>query len=110
MYHSYEGYFEKKSPAFQFFATMPFGLTADELFAWVHYGGGQELWDALSGQFNVKALLCANTGCHMCAWCTSEVTSPEVYKGLRDRMAGPGAEVLRRMGAIVITLPPGVIM
>src|SRR4051812_20674112 len=24
MYHSYEGYFEKKSPAFQFFATMPF--------------------------------------------------------------------------------------
>src|SRR3977135_3383367 len=33
MYHTYEGYFEKKSPAFQFFATMPFGFTADEPFA-----------------------------------------------------------------------------
>src|SRR5215471_10857374 len=46
MYHTYEGYFVKKSPAFQFFAAIPYGFTADELFAWVHYGGGQELWDA----------------------------------------------------------------
>src|SRR4249920_1972348 len=58
MYHSAEYYWEKKSPAFFFFAAMPFGFTADELFAWVHYGGGQELWDELSGQFNVKSLLC----------------------------------------------------
>jgi TRAP-type mannitol/chloroaromatic compound transport system substrate-binding protein len=35
MYHTDEGYFEKKSPAFNFFAAMPFGFTADELFAWV---------------------------------------------------------------------------
>ena len=57
MYHSFDGYFEKKSPAFHFFSAMPFGFTANELFAWVRYGGGQELWDALSGQFNVKPLL-----------------------------------------------------
>src|SRR5687767_9356778 len=57
MYHSFEGYFAKKSPALHFFAAMPFGFTAEELFAWVQYGGGQELWDALSGQFNVKSLL-----------------------------------------------------
>jgi TRAP-type mannitol/chloroaromatic compound transport system substrate-binding protein len=60
MFHTYEGYFEKKSPAFPFFAAMPFGFTADELFAWVHYGGGQDLWDELSGQFNVKSLLCGS--------------------------------------------------
>ena len=104
MYHSYEGYFEKKSPAFQFFAAMPFGFTADELFAWVQYGGGQELWDALSGQFNIKPLLCTNTGCQMGGWFNREITSPEAFKGLRYRMAGPGAEVLRRLGAIVVTL------
>src|SRR5437660_10686716 len=68
MYHTYEGYFEKKSRAFQFFAAMPFGFTADELFAWIQYGGGQELWDALTGQFNVKSLLCTNTGCQMGGW------------------------------------------
>ncbi len=110
MYHTYEGYFEKKSPAFQFFAAIPFGFTADELFAWVKYGGGQELWDAVSGQFNIKSLLCTNTGCQMGGWFNSEITSPERFKGLRYRMAGPGAEVLRRLGAVVVTLPGGEIM
>src|SRR5258708_32477589 len=89
---------------------MPFGFTADELFAWVQYGGGQELWDALSGQFNIKSLPCGNTGSQMGGWFTREITSPEGFKGLRYRMAGPGAEVLRRMGAIVVTLPAGEIM
>jgi hypothetical protein len=35
MYHSSEHYWEKKSPAFNFFAAVPFGFTAAELFAWV---------------------------------------------------------------------------
>ena len=105
MYHTYEGYFASKSAALQFFATVPFGFTADELFAWVQYGGGQNLWDALSGQFNVKSLLCGNTGTQMGGWFIREVTSPQEFKGLRYRMPGLGAEVLRRLGAIVVTLP-----
>jgi len=89
---------------------MPFGFTADELFAWVQYGGGQELWDALSGQFNIKSLLCTSTGCQMGGWFTREITSAESFRGLRYRMPGPGAEVLRRLGAIVVMLPGGEIM
>ena len=46
----------------------------------------------------------------MGGWFTREITSPEGFKGLRYRMAGPGAEVLRRMGAAVVTLPGGEIM
>jgi TRAP-type mannitol/chloroaromatic compound transport system substrate-binding protein len=106
LYHSFEGYFEQKSPAFHFFAALPFGFTANELFAWVQYGGGQELWDTLGGQFNVKSLLCTNTGCQMGGWFTREIVSPDGFKGLRYRMGSPpGAEVLRRLGAIVVTLP-----
>src|SRR5687768_4817810 len=45
MFHSAGTYFGSKSPASPFFAAVPFGFTADELFAWVHRGGGQELWD-----------------------------------------------------------------
>jgi TRAP-type mannitol/chloroaromatic compound transport system substrate-binding protein len=110
MYHSFEGYFANKSPALHFFSAIPFGFTAIELIAWMQYGGGQELWDALSGQFNVKPLLCTSTGCQMGGWFAREITSPEQYKGLRYRMAGPGAEVLRRLGATVVTLPGGEIM
>jgi TRAP-type mannitol/chloroaromatic compound transport system substrate-binding protein len=110
MYHSFEGYFEQKSRALHFFSAIPFGFTADELFAWIRYGGGQELWDALSADFNVKALLCTSTGCQMGGWFVREVSSPDDYRGLRYRMGGLGAEVLRRLGAIVVTLPGGEIM
>ena len=105
MYHSAESYFEKNSRAFNFFTGVPFGFTADELFAWIQYGGGQELWDALSGQFNIKSLVCTSTGCQMGGWFTREIAGPEAFRGLRYRMPGLGADVLRRLGAIVITLP-----
>ena len=107
MYQSYEGYFEKKSPAFNFYSGVPFGFTADELFAWVRYGGGQELWDALSGQFNIKPLHSSSTGTQMGGWFNNEITSLEGFKGLRYRMPGLGAEILRRLGAVVVNLPGG---
>jgi TRAP-type mannitol/chloroaromatic compound transport system substrate-binding protein len=110
MYHSFEGYFEQKSRALHFFGAIPFGFAADELFAWIQYGGGQELWDALSSRFNVKPLLCTSTGCQMGGWFVREVNSPEDFKGIRYRMPGLGGEVLRRLGAIVVTLPVGEIM
>lgn len=110
MYHSFEGYFSEKSTALHFYSAMPFGFTANELFAWVHHGGGQELWDALSGQFNVKPMLCCSSGCQMGGWFTREIASHKEFRGLRYRMAGPGAEVLRRLDAIVVTLPGGDIM
>ena len=105
MFHSFVGYFFAKSPALHFFAGVPFGFTADEMFAWVRFGGGQELWDELSGQFDIKPLLCSSTGTQMGGWFNSEITSPEGFAGLRYRMAGPGAEVLRRLGATVVVLP-----
>ena len=30
---------------------MPFGLTYQEMNAWIRHGGGQELWDELAGEF-----------------------------------------------------------
>ena len=105
MYHSAEYYWEKKSPAFNFFTAVPFGFTPDELFSWVHYGGGQELWDALNAQFNIKPFLCGAAGVQMGGWFNREITSIETFKGLRYRMPALGAEVFRRLGAMVVTLP-----
>jgi TRAP-type mannitol/chloroaromatic compound transport system substrate-binding protein len=107
MYHSYDGYFEKKSPALSFYCGVPFGFTANELFAWVRYGGGQELWDGLGGQFNIKPLLCLSTGTQMGGWFNNEITSLDGLKGLRYRMPGLGGEILRRLGVTVVSLPGG---
>ena len=105
MFHSHIGFFEKKSPAFHFYSGVPYGLTANELFAWVRFGGGQELWDELGGQFNIKPILSCSTGAQIGGWFTREMTSTQAFKGLRYRMAGLGAEVYRRLGAIVVLLP-----
>jgi TRAP-type mannitol/chloroaromatic compound transport system substrate-binding protein len=82
-------------------------LTADELSSWINYGGGQALWDEVDAQFNIKPLMACNTGAQMGGWFTKEIDSPEDYKGLRYRMPELGAEVLRRMGATVVTTPGG---
>jgi TRAP-type mannitol/chloroaromatic compound transport system substrate-binding protein len=107
MYHSYDGYFEKKSLALNFYCGVPFGFTANEWFAWVRYGGGQELWDALAGQFNIKPLPFFSTGTQMGGWFNNEIDSLQSFKGLRYRMPGLGGEILRRLGAIVVNLPGG---
>jgi len=105
MFHSHIGYFARKAPAFHFYSGVPFGFTADELFAWVRFGGGQELWDTLCGRFNVKPLLASSTGAQMGGWFNHEMASTDAFKGLRYRMVDPGAEVFRRLGAIVVVLP-----
>jgi TRAP-type mannitol/chloroaromatic compound transport system substrate-binding protein len=110
MYHSAEYYWERRSPAFNFFAAVPFGFTADELAAWIHFGGGQELWDELSANYNIKPLLSTNTGVQMGGWFTKEVIGPKSYAGLKYRMPGLGGEVLRRLGAVVVTLGGGEIV
>ena len=107
MYHTDEVYFQRKSPALNFFAAVPYGLTADELSSWILFGGGQALWDEVDAQFNIKPLMATNSGTQMGGWFIREVNSPEAFKGLRYRMPELGAEVLRRMGATVVTTPPG---
>ena len=105
MYHSSDYYFGAKSPALNFFASAPYGLTADELCPWIDFGGGQALWDEVDAQFNIKPLMALNTGVNMGGWFNKEVNTPDDFKGLRYRMPELGAEVLRRMGASVVTLP-----
>jgi TRAP-type mannitol/chloroaromatic compound transport system substrate-binding protein len=110
MYHASEITWGERSAAFPYFCNVPFGFTATEINSWVHYGGGQLLWDELSAGFSLKPFLCGNTGAQMGGWFTKELTGIESYKGLRYRMPGLGGEVLRRLGAVVVNLPAGEII
>src|ERR687891_1895597 len=107
MSHSVSYYWQGKSPAFNFFAAVPFGLTANEHAAWIAYGGGQELWDEVAAPFDVKPFLRASTGIQMGGWFNQEINSLDDYKGLKFRMPGLGGEVLRRLGTAVVNLPGG---
>ena len=98
MYHSAEYYYRGKDEGFGFMTSVPFGLRADEMDAWVQHGGGQKLWDQLSAQFGVKALACGNTGSQMGGWFRKPVKTLEDFKGLKMRIPGLGGLVLNELG------------
>ncbi|MEO0763070.1 MAG: ABC transporter substrate-binding protein, partial [Pseudomonadota bacterium] len=56
LYHSVDYYYQKKHRGLNFFSTVPMGLTAMELIAWINHGGGQALWDEVNARFGVKAM------------------------------------------------------
>jgi TRAP-type mannitol/chloroaromatic compound transport system substrate-binding protein len=102
------GYFWKgKVPAAQFFTSVPFGLTADEINAWVNRGGGLELWREIYEPFNIYPIPAGNTGTQMFGWFKKEINSLEDVKGLKMRIPGIGGEVLKEAGGIPVTLPGG---
>ena len=102
------GYFWKgKVPAAQFFTSVPFGLTADEINAWVYRGGGLELWREIYQPFNIYPIPAGNTGTQMFGWFNKEINSLADIKGLKMRIPGIGGEVLKEAGGIPVTLPGG---
>lgn len=107
MYHGAEYYWTAKSSAFPFFTAVPFGMTAQEIMGWIDFGGGQELWDELSGQFGVKAIQGANTGHQMGGWFRKEINSIDDLVGLKMRIPGQGGDVLRALGGSAISLSGG---
>lgn len=107
MYHGAEYYWQGKSVAYNFFCTVPFGLTTDELNAWIYWGGGQEVWDKIAKKDNIKGFICGNTGIQMGGWFNKEINTVEDLKGLKMRMPGLGGEVMRRLGVAVVNLPGG---
>ena len=64
----------------------------------------------VDADFGIKPLMASNSGVQMGGWFTKEVDDPRDYEGLRYRMPGLGAEVLRRMGATVVNIPGGEIV
>jgi len=107
MYHGAEYYWTAKSTAYPFFTAVPFGMTAQEIMGWIDFGGGQELWDELSGQFGVKAFQAANSGHQMGGWFRKEINSLDDLVGLKMRIPGQGGDVLRALGGSSIAIPGG---
>ena len=107
MYNGAEYYWQGKSTAFNFFTAVPFGMTYQELNAWIDFGGGRQLWEELSAKFNTIAFQSANTGVQMGGWFNKEINTPDDLKGLKIRMPGLGGEVMRRLGAAAVSLPGG---
>lgn len=105
MGHSGTYYDKGKIPAAQLFTGMPFGLTALEMNAWMHYGGGLKLFEELYEEYNIVPFVGGNTGVQMMGWFNKEINSVADLRGLRIRIPGIAGDVLASAGAQVVTLP-----
>jgi TRAP-type mannitol/chloroaromatic compound transport system substrate-binding protein len=107
MGHGAAYYWKGKSEAAQFFSTVPFGLTAQEMNGWMYYGGGLELWTELYADFGLVPAPAGNTGVQMGGWFNKEINSVADLQGLKMRIPGLGGEVLKRAGGTPVNLPGG---
>ena len=107
MSHGAAYYWQNKSTALNFFTGVPYGMTSQELSAWVTHMGGQELWDEVYDQFGVQAFLSGNTGVQAGGWFRDELTGLDSLQGLRFRTPGLGGRVWEKMGATVTNMAAG---
>jgi len=107
MYHAADYYWKGKHPAWAYFTAVPFGMVLAEINAWIQFGGGQELWDEVAGEFGLKCFSCGNTGVQMGGWFRKEINSADDLKGLKMRIPGLGGDVMAKLGASPVSLPGG---
>ena len=105
MGHGAGYYWKGKAPEAQFFTTVPFGMTAQEMNGWIHHGGGQALWEEVYSKFGLVPLAAGNTGVQMGGWFNKEINSVADLKGLKMRIPGLGGEVFKRIGGLPVLLP-----
>ena len=107
MGHGGAYYWKGKAAAAPFFASVPFGFTAQEMNAWLYYGGGLELWRELYAPFNLMPFDAGNTGTQMGGWFRKPIDSVADLRGLKMRIPGMGGEVMARLGVTAVNIPGG---
>ncbi len=105
--HGAAYYWKGKVPASVFFTSVPFGLNAQEMNGWLHYGGGLELWQEAYAPYNLVPMAGGSTGVQMAGWFNREINSIEDLKGLKMRIPGLAGEVFAAAGGTAVTIAGG---
>ncbi|MDH3667252.1 MAG: TRAP transporter substrate-binding protein [Paracoccaceae bacterium] len=108
--HYVPAYWYSKSKAASLFGTGPcFGWSSQEVLGWVHYGGGQELFDELMASLglNVVSFFNSPMPAQPLGWFKEEIKDASQMNGLKYRTVGLAADVMLEMGMSVVQLPGG---
>jgi TRAP-type mannitol/chloroaromatic compound transport system substrate-binding protein len=102
MCHGASYYWAGKAAASQFFSSIPFGMNAQQMNAWIYSGGGQALWDEVYAGFNLIPMPVGNTGVQMGGWFNREINTAGDLRGLKMRIPGLGGKVIAKAGGSAI--------
>jgi TRAP-type mannitol/chloroaromatic compound transport system substrate-binding protein len=104
MGHGSAYYWAGKVPEAQLFSTVPFGMTARGMNAWLYEGGGLELWREVYKPFHVIPFPLGNTGVQMGGWFNKQINSLDDIQGLKMRIPGLGGKVFAKAGGNPVLL------
>lgn len=105
--HGAAYYWKGKIPAAVYFTAVPFGMTAQEMNSWLHYGGGLELWREAYAPFNMIPLAGGSTGVQMAGWFRREINSLRDLQGVNMRIPGLAGDVFAAAGGTPVRIPGG---
>ncbi len=101
------GYWTGRKSALALFSAVPFGPTAPEYIAWYYFGGGQELFEEIYGEFGIHSVICGIIAPEASGWFREPIESAEDLRGLKMRFFGLGARVMEKMGVSTQLLAGG---
>ncbi|UUP18151.1 TRAP transporter substrate-binding protein [Nitratireductor thuwali] len=104
--HAPPYYAAGKNPALHWYTGVPFGMMSNEHYAWLRWGGGQEIWDEIYAQRNLKPFYSGNSNTQSGGWFKNRIEGLDDLQGLNMRIAGLGGEMLRKLGVNAVLLPP----
>ena len=97
MGHAASYYWIGKIPASVFFTSVPFGMNANGMRAWLDHEG-LDLWRELYKPHGIIPFAAGNTGMQMGGWFNKEIRSIDDFKGLKMRIPGLGGKVIAKAG------------
>ncbi|MAW01948.1 MAG: C4-dicarboxylate ABC transporter, partial [Candidatus Pelagibacter sp.] len=110
MGHWVTAYWYGKNPAASLFGTGPsYGMSSQEVMAWIEYGGGRKLYDETLAKvgYNYIGFFHMPMPAQPFGWFKKNVTKVSDVKGMKYRTVGLATNVLTAMGMVVRQLPGG---
>ncbi|MCF1503658.1 TRAP transporter substrate-binding protein [Afifella sp. H1R] len=112
--HTVTAYWYGKNKAASLFGTGPvFGADASQILAWIHFGGGKDLYRELVQDvlgLNIVGFFALPMPTQPLGWFKEEITSADQMKGLKYRTVGLATDIMQGMGLSVTQLPGGEIV
>ncbi len=112
--HTVTAYWYGRNKAASLFGTGPqFGQSAAQNVAWMHFGGGNELYRELVQDIlglNLVGFISLPMPPQPLGWFNKEITSVDDIQGLKYRTVGLATDIMQTMGMKVTQLPGGEIV
>jgi TRAP-type mannitol/chloroaromatic compound transport system substrate-binding protein len=110
MGHWVTAYWYGKNAAASLFGTGPsYGMSSQEVMAWMEYGGGRKLYEEATAKvgYNYTGFFHMPMPAQPFGWFKKNVTKVSDVKGMKYRTVGLATNVLTAMGMVVRQLPGG---